>query len=248
MRKLATLLFSLGAMILFLSIGWGNVFAQDGQANFATADVFVSSSNSAFNGSNLRAAGSGSGSCAATVTTLVKFSVSEITDSNLIDSATIIFQVQNTGFSGTPITLSLSEATDGWSESDGTIDLGTVVGASLNSSLTFNSAPADGSDIVFPTSSQLVTYLRNQVNGDDVVSIAVTMTGCPTGSHIIRLEDREGGNSVAPTLDMRDPTAIQLESISVAGNNGNPLVWVAVALPLLVALGFLVLRRRGSNI
>ncbi|MCB9434561.1 MAG: hypothetical protein H6668_21560 [Ardenticatenaceae bacterium] len=250
MKKVTILLVIIIALFYYASDNQVN--AQDGQPNYATADVFVSVATDAVtDNNNLRIAGSNGGSCSTTLVTLVKFSVSEIVDSSVIDTATVSFTVQNTGFAGTPVSLALYEAGDSWGESDLAIivdpaDANSIVGAALNSSLTFNAPPGDASTIQFPTSTQLRDYLRAQADGDDVVSIAVRMTGCPTGTSIIRLEDSEGGISVAPVLTMLNPTAIQLNNTEASDGTNTSFIWLAIALPLFVFMVVLILRRRGQ--
>lgn len=111
------------------------------------------------------------------------------------------------------------------------------------------SAPSAANEpVVFgaahPTTSNLGDYIAAQASGDGIATFALKHSaGCGAGSTTTVFHSLESANP--PVLNIWNPTAVSLEGFSAANNN-NSFIWLALALPLIVVLSIILLRRRDS--
>jgi len=174
---------------------------------------------------------------------LLKWDVSDISDSTTVGSVTI--RLENlksiTGTDDTSV-ISLYEAPDLWDESTSQGQLPNPPDHNNTTATVLATATGPftlGGNVVFQgsgSSDPLVQYVQDQITGDNLVSFWVEITdGCPGGgTGRIVWSSREDGTAY---MELSTPTAIAISDFSANGSVNWSLIAGLVALAAVVILG-----------
>lgn len=216
-----------------------------------TDDAYIDTNDASntHNGSTVSLAGSNfGGSCLSTQTAYFQFDLSTVSGevSNATTNSVFKLPISSvTSASGNLVLYSVTN--DAWDESTLVVGNAPALGTNLGSVAT----PGTSGTVTF-TSAAFVTFLNEQTSytgggdttaGDNVASFAVRIENC-TG--FVTALSVTGG---ATDLDLFNPTAVELNQISAtSGFSPNLLIVLAFALPLLIGLVLLIMRRTYRSV
>jgi hypothetical protein len=191
-----------------------------------------------------------SGGCNPVIAGAYSVAVSSLASSVPAKAATLSMRVANLSAGNKyPLTLELFAATADISESPVTAtSLAALRGASLGSQVVLAVAPAIGSTISFPSSTNFVDQFdaAARVGGDGRLTVLVQITGCPgTGAYTVDLASHESGNPAQ--LGVSAPTAVTMSTFRATDPALNwPLIAGLGALFAVVVGGLAVARKRAA--
>lgn len=209
---------------------------SDGGTAFGTTDS-----------TNLQLNSGGLGSCDATDTIYLRWSLSGVSD--VVGPTTELKLTVNDAQAGNTGSVSLYRvADDSWNETTLTNNTPAPVLGSLISSV---SIPTSSPATVTFTGQSLADYLTEVTTfangttdtsaGDNVASFALRVTGCTGFTNSVRFDSKDGAGT-APALNLLNPTAITLSSLA-ATTTATPYALFA-ALISLAAAALVWIRRR----
>jgi len=183
--------------------------------------------------------------CTLTDWSFVKFTVA---DAAQVGRATLTLTVSanpSTIQAGTLVTL--YKVTDGWTEGAITASNAPTFGAVIQSV----AAPTtNGATVVFgdaAASSALSNYIHDETGADGVVSMALALTGtCGAQSSAVRFASSENTTVAKPSLELFNPTAVDMSTASAQQSTSWPLYAGLAAVVLLVAAGVTLTRRHTA--
>jgi len=188
--------------------------------------------------------GSPDGTCTSTRITYLKWNLGDIAPGTTIQTA--VMSLTRSGATSNPnnFQVSLYESDDSWDDAS-TYNTAPAPGSLLE---TQPFPAANGNQVVF-NSSELLTYLQAQADGDNVASFAVQLSSsasCPTGVVSLVFDSTEDTAGVAPDLQLEDPNAITLSTFADSTSNTGTFILIAGAALALAAGVFLLFNRRRS--
>lgn len=212
-----------------------------------TEDAWVDATQ-AFNTTSLQVQSSFSGTgCAPVYTTYLKWDLSTIEDTKLVGTVNLSLKVLNSPLPSLGSTSKLAlfgVADDGWTE--GTLNtVRPAPGALALATIPLDPAapPASNSTITFPSSTDLVDFVKAQLV-DNQASFAVRIIDCSAGVSNIRFYSSESAGN-EPQLELLDPTAVTMTKTS-AERVSFPLYAGLGAVALILVAGLAISRRRTA--
>ncbi len=236
-------------IVLLLSAIATSIFAA--VSNPADTYVRTTSGGTAFgttDSSNLQLNSGGLGSCDATDTIYLRWNLSGIDD--VVGPTSTLKLTSNDAQAGNTGSVSLYKVVDdSWSETTLTNN---TPAPTLGSLIVSVSIPTTSPGTITFTGQNLADYLNETTTfvngttdttaGDDVVSFALRITGCTGFTNSVRF-DAKDGSGTAPTLDLFNPTAITLSTLTATAGSATPYPLLA-ALIGLTAAALVWMRRR----
>jgi hypothetical protein len=193
--------------------------------------------------------------CISQYITYLKFDLRSLIINNQpssLSSATLTLRATGQLSGSTSITMKLwGSNTDSWTEGAGQILWASKPGLDSDLNTQKTGLVAAGSDVVFNTSAQFVSFLQQQLNTttDGIATIAIETIACnaPAARQYMASRETTGANAVPArlTLNGTTPTAVDISAAS-ATRTSLPLYAGLGAVALFVVAGVMISRRRTA--
>jgi len=210
------------------------------------AAVYASQPTTVFNGITIRVE-AGEPTCIPARWSFLKWNLADIPDGATLGYAKLVLTTSSVQVTtGVAAQIELYRVNDdSWQETTLTANNDPAFGTLIQSV----PIPAAAGDIITFDNSQLLGFLQQEADGDNVASFGLRLAGnCGNGSVLVAMHSKDAAVADAqkPTLDARlgGPNSVTLTDSSAQQTNSLPLYGGLGALALIAVAGVGVSRRR----